>query len=286
MIVCFRDIVHSILRPAAANRLSRLFLLSLLLGAFISTAAAQDSAAVTSRPNLSMFTFDAGYGSIHDSYLTPITYHGTNIALGYEAMQPLWWKPDNWLWQLQIGADFSYTENDAQNNSLYKLIGDLTFDTQHHWKGIINDKLELSAGPMTQLRVGVIHNPANSNNTVTARAHWNVGATGMATFNTRLKRLPVTLRYQVQLPVIGVFFAPEYDESYYEIYLGNYSNLAHLGYWGNRFDMTNYVGADLHLGRTTLRVGYRARLEHWNVNNLKVHDTSHSLVIGIGTSTF
>ena len=55
-----------------------------------------------------------------------------------------------------------------------------------------------------------------------------------------------------------------------------------MGWWGNRLDMTHYLGADLHLGGTTLRVGYRARLEDWNVNHLKVHDVSHSLVIGIG----
>jgi len=103
----------------------------------------------------------------------------------------------------------------------------------------------------------------------------------MAWFNTRLGQLPVTLLYQVQLPVTGVFFAPEYDESYYEIYLGNHKNLAHLGWWGNRLDMTHYLGADFNLGKTTLRVGYRSRMEHWTVNNLHVHDFTHSLVLGI-----
>ena len=121
----------------------------------------------------------------------------------------------------------------------------------------------------------------NSNNPVTERAHANLGATGMAWFNTRLGRKPITLRYQLQLPVMGVFFAPEYDESYYEIYLGNHKNLAHLGWWGNRLDMTNYLGADLQMGKTTLRIGYRNRLEHWTVNHLHVHDISHSLVLGL-----
>jgi len=55
-----------------------------------------------------------------------------------------------------------------------------------------------------------------------------------------------------------------------------------MGWWGNRLDMTNYLGADLHLGKTTLRIGYRSRLEHWNVNHLHVHDVTHALVLGIG----
>ncbi len=228
-----------------------------------------------------MFMLDAGYASVHDSYLTPITYGGLDLGLTYEVMSPT---RDSWLWHLQVGSDYNYVENNAKNNELHKLMGDISFDMQRQWRGVLNPRLNVAAGPMAQVRAGIVYDAVNSNNPVTVRAHANVGATGMAWFNTRLGRVPLTLRYQVQLPVAGVFFAPEYDESYYEIYLGNHRNLAHLGWWGNRLDMTNYVGADLHLGKAVLRIGYRSRLEHWSVNHLKVHDVTHSLVLGIGTS--
>ena len=226
---------------------------------------------------VSMFTVDAGYASVHDSYLTPITYDGLDLALGFEALRQA---RVNWLWQVQVSADYNNVENPAHNNTLHKVMGDITFDMQRQWRGVFSPRLNLAVGPMTQLRAGILYDAVNSNNPVSVRAHWNAGVTGMATFGTHLKRLPITLRWQAQLPVAGVFFAPEYDESYYEIYLGNRRKLAHLGWWGNRFDLTNYVGADMHLGKTTLRIGYRARLEHWNVNHLKVHDTTHSLVLG------
>lgn len=242
------------------------------------TAVGQEDSGNTS---VSMFTIDAGYASIHDSYLSPITYDGFDLAMGYEVMRPA---KRQWLWQLQVGADYNNVENDARNNTLHKLMGDITFDMQRQWRKALAHRVDLSVGPMTQLRAGILYNPVASNNTVTVRAHWNLGVTAMASFDTRMWHLPVTLRYQAQLPVVGVFFAPEYDESYYEIYLGNHRNLAHLGWWGNRLDMTHYLGADFHLGKTTLRLGYRTRMEHWNVNHLKVHDISHSLVLGIGTS--
>lgn len=227
----------------------------------------------------SVFMVDAGYASVHDSYLTPITYDGLDLGLSFEAMRPV--RQGRWLWQLNVGADYNYVENNAKNNDLHKLMGDISFNMQHAWMGVLHPRLGLSAGPMTQLRAGIVYDAVNSNNPVTVRAHWNLGAAGMAWFNTRLGRVPLTVRYQAQLPVAGVFFAPEYDESYYEIYLGNHKNLAHLGWWGNRFDMTNYLGADLSLGKTTLRLGYRNRLEHWTVNHLHVHDVTHSLVFGI-----
>ena len=236
------------------------------------------SVGAMAQERVSMFTVDGGYASVHDSYLTPITYDGLDLGLGFETMRET---SHSWLWQLQVGADYNHVENPARNNHLDKLMGDITFDMQRRWNGVFSPRLNLAAGPMTQLRAGILYDAVNSNNPVSLRAHWNVGVTGMAAFDTRMWKLPVTLRWQVQLPVAGVFFAPEYDESYYEIYLGNRRNLAHLGWWGNRFDLTNYAGADLHLGKTILRVGYRARLEHWNVNHLKVHDVNHALVLGL-----
>ena len=229
---------------------------------------------------LSVFSIDAGYASIHDSYLTPITYDGLDLGLTYQATHSM--GAGKWLWQLQVGADYNYVENPAQNNNLNKLMGDLAFDMQRSWRGVFAPGLNLSVGPMAQVRAGIVYNEVNSNNPVTVRAHANLGLTGMAWLNTRLGRKPITLRYQAQLPVAGVFFAPEYDESYYEIYLGNHRNLAHMGWWGNRIDMTHYLGAELHLGKTVLSLGYRTRLEHWSVNHLKVHDVTHAVVVGIG----
>ena len=226
-----------------------------------------------------MFTLDMGYASIHDSYLTPITYDGFDLGISLEATR--WASRNNWLWQLNVGTDYNYVENPAKNNDLHKLMGDISFNMQHAWMGVIHPRLGLSVGPMTQLRAGIVYDAVNSNNPVTVRAHANLGVTGMAWFNTLLGRKPITLRYQLQLPVVGAFFAPEYDESYYEIYLGNHRNLAHLGWWGNRFDMTNYLGAEVRMGGTIVSLGYRTRLEHWHVNNLKVHDVTHALVLGI-----
>ena len=230
----------------------------ILLCCSLSVAAQADTVPESALPAQSMLMLDAGYASIHDSYLTPITYDGIDLGLSLEATR--WASRYRWLWQLSVGADYNYVENNAKNNNLQKVMGDISFNMQHAWMGVLHP---------------------NSNNPVTVRAHANLGATGMAWFNTHLGRLPITLRYQAQLPVVGVFFAPEYDESYYEIYLGNHKNLAHLGWWGNRFDMTNYLGADLHVRKVTLRIGYRNRLEHWSVNNLNVHDFTHALVFGI-----
>jgi len=234
------------------------------------------------RPTLSMFTVGVGHASTYDSYVSPLNHGGLGLSMGYEAMRATRFNPQHWLWQLAVGAEYDYTGNPAGNRHLHLLAGNFTFDMQHRWRDVGMQRLDLAVGPMMQLRGGVIYNPANSNNVVSVLARGSVGVTGMATYNTRCWRLPVTLRYQLQLPVLGVFFSPEYDESYYEIYLGNTRNLAHVGWWGNRLDMNHYLGADVHLGSTIVRVGYQCQFERSHVSNLHVHNVTHSLVVGIG----
>lgn len=252
----------------------------MLMLCIASVAGAQETSPV--RPVASMFTADVGHARVLDSYLSPITYGGTALRLGYEAQQATGFSPEYWTRQLDLGVDYDYTHNPAGNHTMHALMVDARWGMMHRWRNVLTPGLQLMAGGSTQLNGGALYNANNSNNVVSARVHWSLGVMGQAVYNTHIKRLPITIRYQATLPVAGVFFSPEYDEAYYEIYLGNHSNLAHFGWWGNRFDMENLITADFHLGNTIVRLGYRNRISSSWINNINSRDISHSLVIGIG----
>lgn len=234
------------------------------------------------RPVASMFSAQYGHATELDSYISPVKYGGHAVALAYEAQQATGFNPQRWTRQLSIEADYSYTHNPAGNHEAHALMVDARWALMHRWKDVITPNLTLQLGGETQLRGGVLYNAHNSNNVVSARIHWNVGLMGQAIYNTHIKSLPITLRYQASLPVAGAFFSPDYDEAYYEIYLGNRSNLAHFGWWGNRFDIDHMLSADLHLGNTILRVGYRNRINTSWTNDINTRSIAHYLVIGIG----
>lgn len=234
------------------------------------------------RPVASMFSAQYGHATELDSYISPVKYGGHAVALAYEAQQATGFNPQRWTRQLSIETDYSYTHNPAGNHEAHALMVDARWALMHRWKDVITHNLTLQLGGETQLRGGVLYNAHNSNNVVSARIHWNVGLMGQAIYNTHIKSLPITLRYQASLPVAGAFFSPDYDEAYYEIYLGNRSNLAHFGWWGNRFDIDHMLSADLHLGNTILRVGYRNRINTSWTNDINTRSIAHYLVIGIG----
>ena len=255
------------------------FLLSFLI--CFATHAAEADSVPPLRPVTAMFTAEVGHANVLDTYLTPIAYGGIHCALGYTATQATGFDPHRWVRQLAFEASYSPTHNPVGNRTLHTLMVEGRWGMMHRWQGW-SPGVRLLFGGDTRLRGGAVYNPSGSNNVVSARIHWSVGAASMVVWHTRMGRLPVTCSYAVSLPLAGVFFSPEYDESYYEIYLGNRSHLAHFGWWGNRFDLDHRLSLDLHLGGTTMRVGYHGRVERSWVSHLNTHHVTHALVIGIG----
>ena len=130
-------------------------------------------------------------------------------------------------------------------------------------------------------RGGAIYAPVNSNNVVSVKAHWNVDITAMAVYGCKVGRLPITLRYQATMPIVGIMYSLDYGESYFELYEGNHSGLVNLSWVGNRFALNNLLSADMHFGNTTVRLGYRGVYETSWVNNLNTQIFRHSFVIGL-----
>lgn len=263
------------------NRLLHIVLL-MLLGIEYGVAQSDSSQCLSpEKTTTSIFTIDAGAGSQRDTYISPITYDGVHLRLAYNNMCQN--EKSRITRVLEGGIDYQLTENPAGNHTMHTLLADFKWAAMRRWEKTLLPRLDLMVGPMAQFRGGLLYNPNNSNNVVSARIHACVGVNAMASYLTILKKRPLKIYYELSLPVAGAMFSPEYDEAYYEIYVGNHSNLAHFAWWGNRFDITNYVFADYSIGaNTVLRLGYRNRIETSNVCHITTRAISHALVLGIG----
>lgn len=231
------------------------------------------------RPVTSAYMLETGSSSVADSYLSPITYRGWSAAFAYERMQAMKFGPDNWVMQLNARIELDRGRNHADNATTWRIDGTFSWGMLRRWHPL--PALTIAAGGSTGIDAGCIYNPRNSNNPASAKLAWTVNATAYAAYNLRVGRLPVTLRYQPVLPLAGIFFAPEYDELYYEIYLGNHDGLVHFAWPGNRFAMTNLFTADLHFGATSLRLGYRGYTFSSKANDLVTNIHTHAFVIGL-----
>ena len=236
---------------------------------------------VPERPVMKAYTIDLGRASVLDTYLSNIRYKGVNLRLGYERMQAMKFNPDKWIMQLETGIDYSPAKNPAETHTFHTLMVDFKWGMMHRWRISQIEGLQLFGGGSTQLRGGALYAPANSNNVVSVKLGWNVALTGMAVYNRKIGKLPMTFRYQATLPVAGMAYSLDYGENYFEMYEGNHSKLIHFAWVGNCFGITNYLTADMHFGKTTLRVGYRNVVETSWLNNLNTQIFRNSFVLGV-----
>ncbi len=232
------------------------------------------------RPVSSFYMVEAGSSHLTDTYLSPIKYSGWHTGLDYERTQAMRFSPDKWVMQMRFGLGFDKALNSPGNQSM--LSGELHFSwgMMRRWR--FNGGFSAGAGGSALLDAGCLYRDRGGNNPASAKASLMAAATGYVCWSGSLGRLPLSLRYQPVLPVVGAFFAPDYGELYYEIYLGNHSGLAHCGWWGNYFALENLLTADLRLGSTTLRIGYRGKAYSTKVNHTVTNVSTHAAVIGVG----
>ena len=263
-------------------KLSTRILATLVLATSCLYSSAQDSLQVeVLRPSISSFTAEVGGASILDTYLTPIRYHGVNTRLAYEGLRAMKFSPDRWIMQGVTAVEYANVQNPAGNHTMHSLMIDAKWGMMHRWNDVFTPRLTLHLGGSPQLRGGVIYNAYNSNNPVSAKIRLSLNLSAMASYHINVGRVPVTLRYQATLPTIGAFFSLDYGEAFYELYVGNTQGIVNVGWWGNRFDMENLLTADLHLGNSVLRLGYRNLIETSWVHNLNTQIFTHGFVIGI-----
>lgn len=249
------------------------------------TAGATDDDTPVARPAAVAVTLDAGGIRNTDTYLSPLQYRGMHFRFGFERLRAARFNPGNWVCQINAGLTYSRPANPKGNNMMHALAADIGWQMMRRWENIPAEGFAVYAGSAFGLQGGVTYNPRNSNNVCSPQIRTDAGITGMAVYRTRLGSLPLTLRYQAVIPVVGGFYLPDYDQSFYEMYLGNWSGAANFGWWGNRFDMTNLLTADLHFGSAALRIGYRNEFSTVWENNISVRRKVHTLVIGAAWET-
>ena len=259
--------------------MKRLIYCLLLVSASLVSGAQEPEEIV--RPVMSAFSIEAGGAAFRDTYLTPLKYKGWQASLSYERLQAMKFNPERWVMQLDGRLSLGRSLNPARTALMWQV--DFRPSWSMMWRARLPLGFTMYAGGTASADLGVLYLPRNGNNPASAKASITIGATGMAVWNGKLGRLPLTIRYQPKIPIIGAFFSPDYDELYYEIWLGNHSGLCYCAWPGNFFRFDNLLTIDLHFGATTLRVGYRCDYFSGKAGDIVNRSIINSFVIGVST---
>lgn len=257
----------------------RVWLVSLLLTLCVAVDAQVDSLQAH-RYVTSATMLGAGYANVYDTYLSPQEYRGVDFRFSHETMRmtKLW--DGNVSVQNFFQADLGYTHNRADNNNTFSGLVNWTYGLHYQFR--ITDNFKLLAGGLGDFNGGFVYNLRNSNNPASARAYVNLTASGMAIWHVKVKNYPLVLRYQVNLPVVGLMFSPaDKGQSYYEIFtLGNSSGVVQFTSLHNQPSLRQTLSVDLPVGYAKMRLSYLADLQQSTLNGIDTHTYAHVFMVG------
>ena len=257
----------------------RIYLILCACWAAFSLQAQEDSLRAT-RYVMRSVLYGAGMSNVLDTYLSPLEYKGPEIRILRENMRMTRLMNGNVSAQNLLQANVSYTHNPSQTANMYAGLVNWTYALHYQFR--LNEQLKLLAGPMIDLNGGFVYNTRNSNNPAQAKAYGSVGISGMAIYKFRIGNYPLVVRYQVNLPLLGAMFSPEFGQSYYEMFsLGHKGKNVLFTSLHNNPSLRQMLTLDFPIRKVTMRVGYICDLQQAKVNHLKYHTYSHDFMIGI-----
>ncbi|MBQ7420143.1 MAG: DUF3316 domain-containing protein [Prevotella sp.] len=241
----------------------------------LNLSAQNDSAKVITSSRM----IGIGGTNILDTYLSAEHFKGAGMSFlaTVERKRPY----RRWSTLMEHEANLSLVHDRADSQKEMEGVYNFYWGKLYNWS-LFNQRLTLQAGGLVNASLGFIYNTSNSNNPAQARAHLNVMPTAVASYRFTLFKKPMLVRYEVNLPLAGVMFSPNYGQSYYEIFSrGNYDHNCVFTTFVNAPEWRQILTLDANLkGSWMLRIGYLGNYQQYKVNQLKQHVYTHRLLIG------
>jgi len=223
-----------------------------------------------------------GFGgtNVLDTYLSEEHFKGFGLSFlsTVERQRP----NRKWATLIEHEANFSSVKDRAHSKQELEGAYNFYWGKLYNWQ-LLGGRLKLQAGGLINASLGFIYNTSNSNNPAQARAHLNFMPTGTAAYRFKLFDRPMSARYEINLPLAGIMFSPNYGQSYYEIFTrGNYDHNIVPTTFISAPEWRHMLTLDASISpKFTLRLGYLGNMQQYKVNGLRQHVYTHRVIIGL-----
>ncbi|MBQ7741377.1 MAG: DUF3316 domain-containing protein [Bacteroidaceae bacterium] len=224
-----------------------------------------------------------------DTYLSNERYHGGGLTVASQISRPTHWMQRRLYVQHLTQGNLAIAEPRSDKHKTINGFFHWQVGWQYHLLGVRSEELgvrsekwELNVGGGVQTRLGFVYNTLGGNNPASARVAVNLIAMGQVRRHFNLWHKPFTAALQADVPLTGLFFTPDYGQSYYEIFsLGHGKHNVQMVNPFRAFQANVMLTLDCRLkARTALRVGYQGQFMQSHANGLKTQDFYNNVLIG------
>lgn len=254
-------------------------ILSLLLTFSCVLALAQTDSVIVRRASM------VAVGTVQhlDTYLSPQHYNGLELRLASQIER---FRPEK-RYNIFMLNEGNVSKSQPQSLNMDELSANYRFSFGYFKRySQFMRGFRLDAGLTADALVGVNYILNSSNNPVQVNLSTALAPLVAAEYDFRFLHKNMMVRYQAQIPLLGVMFSPHYGQSYYEIFgLGNYDSNVQLTTPFNAPSIHHSLVLDVPMGNGCLRIGYLGDVIQSHVNGIRRHDYTHAAMIG-WVSTF
>lgn len=242
--------------------------------------------------------FGAGHSALYDEYLSPLDYAGSGFSFGMQNTRSTRWANGLVTQRTQFEFDGAYAHSPGNHGSFYDGQFTIGFGWFYHTALSVEHRCYLALGGLAEFSGGGTYSTRNGNNPAQGRASFDVAPSAIFTYAFRAPvrfRIfsdepnavkPVEhlcrLRVQLDVPLAGLMFSPQYGQSYFELFeLGHYDHNVCFTYPGNAPSARLQATLHVPVSRSTqFVVGYRGEARQSSVNHLGRHNWQNGAVIG------
>lgn len=231
-------------------------------------------------PTEHLWLYGVGHTNVLDTYLSPLEYTGPSLAFIHRTERRARWGGGKVTVQGLYSADMAVLSSPTDDADEWDGNFSAAFGWHYNWRPV--PSLRLAAGAMLEGALGFTYNLRNGNNPAQGRLGMQLMASSIAEYAFRIRRQRFSSRLQVDFPLMGGMFSPNYGQSYYEIFsLGHYDHNVCLTHPFNAPSAHMLLTLQVPLGRRAMiSAGYDCNIRQSHVNHLKHHHWSHRFVIG------
>jgi len=262
--------------------MKRLFLFLLLLMFSVNLWSETETETESPRFLLSNKAVSVGIGSqkVHDSYLSPLLYKGSEFTVMSERLKYFSLRSDNYSWYSELNFQLGLLDNPAQSATMIPFVLRYFWGTHYHIRPTQN--VNILAGAIVNMDLGGRFLMQNQNNPYSLDANANLWISAMGYYHLHLWKRTFTFREHFAMPFAGLMFSPNYMQTYYEIFvLGATENTIRATSFGNRLAWRNKISVDVPVSFCTFRLGFLAERTVTEVNLLETRNTNLSFLAGL-----
>lgn len=221
-----------------------------------------------------------GMSNVYHTYLSPLHYTGHHLMGQYVRQRPAFVAvlgSDRLLWQGVWRGVLAKTA--SATASIYQI--DLSYATRWLYTWRVQRSLHVRAGLGIEGHVGGLYHSRNGNNPATADVALYAPLTLQARYGFRLLRQPAVLSYQMDMPVVGVQWAPRYTQSYYEMMeLGRTRGVLAAVWAGQVPSWRQQLCLSLPIGQQRVSIGLYSDVRQHTLRGNKHHAWHNGISIG------